>query len=115
MFSMFSSKKPAAEIVSGAQAGEIVVIDIREPAEIASSGAAKGALRIPLSTLRMRVDPTSPECAPELKRTKTVALYCASGARSSMAKRMMKQMGYTDVHNLGSLQDWHAGGGAIAR
>jgi len=32
-------------------------------------------------------------------------LYCASGARSAMAARILKSMGFADVTNAGGLSD----------
>lgn len=95
------------------KSGAVTLIDIREPAEIAASGKASGALTIPLATLRMKVDPRSPECHPDLKTGKPVALYCASGARANMAAQMMRDMGYGEVHNLGGLMHWQMAGGEI--
>jgi len=103
------------DAIAGAENGSIVVVDIREPGEIAASGSAKGALRLPLASLRMTADPRSPECAEALKSGKPVALYCASGARASMAKGLLESMGHAEVHNLGGLADWMRAGGPIAR
>lgn len=103
------------DIVARAARGEVTVIDIRDPSEIKASGAAAGALRIPMSVLRMKADPASPECDPALSRDKPVALYCASGARAAMARGVLQQMGYTEVHNLGGLHHWAQAGGAVVR
>ncbi|MBS0124401.1 rhodanese-like domain-containing protein [Thetidibacter halocola] len=104
----------AAQAIPLVEAGEIVLIDIREPMEIAMSGKAKGALAIPTAALAMRADPRSPECLAELKSGKPVAVYCASGARSSMAKGMLARMGH-EVYNIGGLAHWQQAGGAIER
>ncbi|MEX1661720.1 rhodanese-like domain-containing protein [Thioclava sp. 15-R06ZXC-3] len=101
--------------VAKAKAGELVVIDVREGMEVKSSGKAKGALHIPLATLKMKCDPSSPEKLPELDLSKPVALYCASGARSAGAAQMLAQMGYETVYNIGGLYDWHAAGGEVVR
>ena len=101
-----------ADAVRATAAGEIVLIDIRDPMEIRLSGKAKGALSIPSATLSMRADPRSPECLPELKQGKPVAVYCASGARSAMAKGTLQRMGH-DVHNIGGLRHWIQAGGAL--
>ncbi|MCB2129428.1 MAG: sulfurtransferase [Rhodobacteraceae bacterium] len=110
-----ASRPAASDIAARVDAGDMVLIDVRESGEIAASGRAAGALHVPLATLRMRCDPSSPECLAELSLEKPVALYCASGARSQMAAQMMAQMGYKEVYNLGGLHDWHAAGGAITR
>ncbi|NCO86244.1 MAG: sulfurtransferase [Rhodobacterales bacterium] len=120
MLSMFSrSPKPAALDARAAiplvAQGALTLIDIRDPAEIAASGKAKGALAIPLSVIRMKADPRSPECHPDLKTDRPVALYCASGARANMAAQMLREMGYGEVHNLGGLMHWQMAGGEVIR
>jgi rhodanese-related sulfurtransferase len=103
------------EAVRMAEAGELIVIDVRDGMELRASGKAAGALHVPLMAFRMKCDPTSPECLPELKQGKPIALYCASGARSAGAAQMLLQLGHGTVYNLGGLYDWHAGGGKIER
>ncbi|WP_420858782.1 rhodanese-like domain-containing protein [Marivivens marinus] len=120
MFRMFSSQPAtpgmtAAEAIQKSAAGEIVVLDIRDGGEVAMSGKAKGALHVPLAALRMKADPSSPECLAELKSGKPIAVYCASGARSSMAAQALGQMGHKDVHNIGGLAHWAQAGGEIIR
>ena len=102
------------EAVRRAGAGEITVIDVRDGAELAM-GRAEGALHVPLMALKMKCDPSSPECLAALDVEKPVALYCASGARSRMAGQMLADMGYAEVYNIGGLGDWHAGGGRVVR
>lgn len=120
MLGMFRS--PAAsvaydpqEAVRGAATGAVTVIDVRDPAEIRATGKAQGALHVPLAALRMKADPASPEQIPAFRSGKPVVLYCASGARSQMAARMLRQMGLDEVYNLGGLADWHGAGGTIIR
>ena len=107
----------ARDAVAKAGAGEIVLIDVRDANELRASGKAKGALHVPLMSFKMKCDPSSPECLPELKAAqgagKPVVLYCASGARSQSAGQMLVQLGYAPVFNIGGLYDWHAAGGAL--
>ncbi len=103
------------DAVARAAAGELTVIDVRDGSEIAASGKAAGALHVPLAVLRMKCDPSSPECLAELSCERPVALYCASGARSQMAAQMLAQLGYREVYNLGGFGDWRAAGGAVTR
>lgn len=105
---------PQMDVVAQVAAGALTLIDIRDPGEITASGKAKGALAIPLAALRMQADPASPERHSALKTDQPIALYCASGARSTMAATMLRQMGYADVTNLGGLHHWMAAGGEIA-
>ncbi len=119
MFSMFrKSAAPAldpAAISAQVAQGALTLVDIRDPSEVAASGKAAGALAIPLSTLRMKADPSSPDHDSRLSPDRPLALYCASGARASMAKGMLAQLGYRDVTNLGGLGDWARAGGTVIR
>ncbi len=94
---------------------EITLIDVREHGECAASGIAQGALHIPLATLRMKADPRSPECHPELKSGKPIAIYCAAGGRAGMAAQTLEQMGHAEVHNIGGFGHWAAAGGPVQR
>jgi rhodanese-related sulfurtransferase len=113
-----TSKTPATatpdprEMVRMVEAGEAVLIDVREPGEWAA-GHARGAIHVPLATVTMRCDPRSPECLPALKAGKPVVVYCAAGARAARAAGQMSEMGH-DVHNAGGLIHWQQAGGKLA-
>jgi rhodanese-related sulfurtransferase len=121
MLSFFRPSGPRAARISAndavlqSQSGDLIVIDVREPSEIAATGRAKGSLHVPLGQIATRCNPDGSACPPSLSRERPVALYCASGARSSAAAAQLLAMGYETVYNLGSLRDWHAGGGAVVR
>ena len=72
------------------------VVDVRTPEEFAD-GAYPGALNIPVNELGSR--------AGEIPKGKPVVLYCASGARSAFAARVLKANGWADVVNAGGLDD----------
>ncbi|MFV0514861.1 MAG: rhodanese-like domain-containing protein [Jhaorihella sp.] len=103
------------DAVRGALEGTVTVIDVREHAEIAASGKARGAVHIPLTRLQHMADPRHPDYVDALKPEGRIALYCASGARSGSAQRMLRQMGYEDAHNIGGLGHWVRAGGQIER
>lgn len=103
------------ELVRMAESGEAIVIDIREAGEVRMTGKAACALHVPMAVLRTKCDPACDECAPELKSDLPVILYCTSGARASMAARMLKRLGHKQVWNLGGLSHWQAAGGKITR
>ena len=91
------------EIVEKAGKGELTVIDIRDAGEVRMTGKAEGALTIPMVALKFQADRNGPDYNPKIDPEKPIALYCASGARSGMAARMMRSLGYGEVHNLGGL------------
>jgi len=63
----------------------------------------------------VRADPDSPYHDKNFAKDKTIILYCASGGRSALAGKVLKDMGYGDVYNIGSFKDWAEGGGAIEK
>ncbi len=82
--------------------GEILLIDVREPAEFAAERIA-GAISFPLSSF----DATKlPDPA-----GKAVVFHCGIGKRSMMAVNLCQQAGLPlDTHLSGGLQAWKAAG-----
>lgn len=110
-----ASRMSPQEAVAKAKNGEIIVVDVRDHNELMMTGKAAGAVHIPLSVLQMQANPASPDYHPELDTSKPVAVYCASGARSSMAAQVFQQHGFNEVHNIGGLGHWQMAGGEIER
>jgi rhodanese-related sulfurtransferase len=90
-----------------------VLLDVRDAAEVKASGKAKGALAVSRGLLEFRADPESPLHDAAFDRAKTIIVYCASGGRSALAGKTLKDMGYKDVRNLGGFKDWVEGGGEV--
>lgn len=72
-----------------------LVVDVRTPGEF-HGGAYPGAINIPLDELQARLDELG-------NKDREITLYCASGARSAYAQRMLMQLGYSKVQNGGGL------------
>lgn len=100
--------------ISAAANGDVTIIDVREHAEVQSSGQAKGALHIPLALLAMKADPKSPDYDARIAAGKPVAVYCAMGGRAGMAAQTLARLGY-DAQNIGGFSDWVAAGGPVQR
>jgi rhodanese-related sulfurtransferase len=100
----------AKALVAG---GNAVIVDVRDSAELAQTGKVKGALHIPRGSLEFRADASTSYHDPNLDPGKTVILYCAAGSRAALAGKMLKDMGYADVRNLGGFKDWTDAGGEI--
>lgn len=103
----------AAEAKALASSPGTVLVDVRDAAEVQASGKAKGALHVSRGLLEFRADPESPMHDAAFDRAKTVIVYCASGGRSALAGKTLKDMGYTDVRNLGGFKDWVEAGGEV--
>jgi phage shock protein E len=70
-----------------------LILDVRTPGEFAG-GHIKGAINIPVDQLRSNLN--------KLKnKDQVIITCCASGMRSSSARGLLQQAGYTHVHNGG--------------
>ena len=72
-----------------------VLLDVRTPEEY-RGGHIPGSRNIPLQTI------DSVSTVVENKDT-SLYVYCHSGARSRQAAGVLKQMGYTNVNNIGGI------------
>jgi len=70
---------------------EILLLDVRTPGEY-KSGTIDGAVNIPHTQLRQRLD--------EIPRDKKVVLFCAVGERAYVAYRILVQNGFENLVNL---------------
>ena len=102
-----SVEQVAAEV----DGGDAVVIDLREPEELANSGKIPGAINVPRGMLEFRADPSSPYHQDPLDPSRRVILHCASGGRSALAAATLQDMGYENVAHLdGGFTAWKDAG-----
>lgn len=103
----------SAEDARARMAEGALLLDIRDAPELDAAGRAAGAHHISRGMLEFRADPDTPYADPELRKDRTIILHCASGGRAALAGKLLKEMGYADVFNLGGLKDWVEGGGEL--
>lgn len=73
----------------------LYIVDVREKDEY-ESGHLENAINIPLSVLE----------AIDLDKDARIIVYCQSGGRSSNARSILEDLGYTDVVDMGGINDW---------
>jgi rhodanese-related sulfurtransferase len=118
---MMEAANASVQRITPAQAKEMiaanntVVIDVRDAPEVAQSGKVAGAINVSRGMLEFRADPETPYHDKHFDKGKTVIVYCASGGRSALAGKMLKDMGYAQVYNLGGFKDWAESGGPVER
>jgi rhodanese-related sulfurtransferase len=95
--------------------GNTLVIDVRDAPEVAASGKIAGAVHVSRGMLEFRADPDSPYHDKNFDKGKDVIVYCASGGRSALSGKVLKDMGYGRVYNLGAFKDWAESGGAVEK
>jgi rhodanese-related sulfurtransferase len=116
---MLEAANAAVPRVTPAQArdmiakGNTLVVDVRDAPEVAQSGKVAGAVHVSRGMLEFRADPELPSHDKNFAKDKTVIVYCASGGRSALAGKLLKDLGYERVYNLGGFKDWAEGGGPI--
>ena len=103
--------RPTAERMVAKE--DALVLDVRDPPEVERSGRIAGALNVPRGMLEFRADEGSKHHDPALRRDRPVIVYCASGGRSALAGKTLREMGFERVYNLGGFAEWSEGGGAV--
>ena len=93
--------------------GNTLVVDVRDAPEVEKSGKIAGAVHVSRGMLEFRADPDSPYHDKNFAKDKNVILYCASGGRSALAGKTLKDLGYDKVFNVGAFKDWAESGGPI--
>lgn len=96
-------------------AGGVLVVDVRDAPEVEKSGKVAGAVHVSRGMLEFRADPESPYHDKAFDKGRPVILYCASGGRSALAAKVLKDFGYDRVFNLGAFKDWADAGGAVEK
>ena len=115
---MLETANAAVPKITPAQAQELIgkgnalVVDVRDAPEVEKSGKVAGALHVSRGMLEFRADPASPYHDKNFAKDKNLILYCASGGRSALAGKVLKDMGYQHVYNVGAFKDWAESGGA---
>lgn len=82
-----------------------LVVDVRDGTEVAKTGKIKGAVHVSRGMIEFRADAETPYHDPAFRKDRPVILYCASGGRSALAGKTLKDMGYERVHNLGGFKE----------
>lgn len=100
-----------AEVEAEAAADGVLLVDLREPTEIAELGTVPGAVHVPRGLLEFCADPAFPKYRDEFQPGRRTILYCASGGRSALAVETLRTMGYTNVAHLdGGFAAWAEAG-----
>ena len=86
------SSSKARELLSN----NALVIDVRSSDEFATDHV-KSAVNLPLEQIQRRIESI------ESDHSRPILVHCLSGTRSAMACRILRGLGYSEVHNLGSL------------
>jgi rhodanese-related sulfurtransferase len=91
-----------------------LVLDVRDADGLAGTGIIPGAVNISLGTLPLRADQELPEAmrnAEVQDRDRPIITTCGGGGQASLAAKVLKDMGFTNVSILeGGTNGWKAAG-----
>ncbi len=91
-----------------------LVVDVRDAQDLSGTGIIPGALNVSLGTLPLRADQELPEELrnPELQdRERPIITTCGAGGQASLAAKVLKDMGFTNVSILeGGTTGWKQAG-----
>ena len=96
---------PPAEARALIGRDNVLIIDVRDPSEVQGSGKLKGAVNVSRGMLEFRADPESPYHNEAFRKDKTLLVYCASGGRSALVGKTLKDFGYASVYNIGGFKE----------
>jgi rhodanese-related sulfurtransferase len=96
---------PPAEARQLIGRGNVLIVDVRDPSEVQASGKLKGAVNVSRGMLEFRADPESPYHDKSFQKDRTVLVYCASGGRSALSGKTLKDFGYGQVYNIGGFKE----------
>ena len=92
---------------------DALVVDVRDGLEVQAGGKVKGALNVSRGMIEFKADPETPYHDKAFDKDRPIILYCASGGRAALSGKVLKDMGYQNVHNLGGFKDWVDSGGEV--
>lgn len=90
-----------------------VFVDVRDSSAITETGTIAGALRIPRGFIEFAADDNTPFHNASLTKDARIFLVCAAGGQAALAGKTLKDMGYSNVSNIGGIGDWINAGGAV--
>ncbi len=104
----------AADAIALAGNPDVLLVDIRDPRELARDGRVPGALHAPRGMLEFWIDPDSPYYKPVFGEDKKFVFFCAGGLRSALTTKTLQDMGLAPVaHIEGGYSAWKAAGGPV--
>lgn len=88
-----------------------VFVDVRDSNDIAKSGTIAGAHRVPRGFLEFAASADMQFHNPIFQQDTALHLVCGAGGQAALAGKTLKEMGYTNVTNVGGIGDWKDAGG----
>lgn len=92
-----------------------IFIDVRDSADIAKTGTILGGLTIPRGLIEFVADEATPLYNKTLQKDVEIILICGVGGQAALAGKTLKEMGYSNVLNVGGIGNWEKNGGPMSK
>ena len=91
-----------------------LIIDVRDPSDLAATGVIPGSVNISLGTLFYKADESMPEGVKDARladKEQQIFVTCALGGQASIAAGVLNDYGYTNVSIIdGGIVGWKEAG-----
>jgi len=86
---------------------DINIVDLRDTSELIENGVIPGSYHASRGHLEFFADPDCEYYKDFFNKEKSIILYCHSGARSALAAKTLRLMGYDKIsHMKGGFKSW---------
>ena len=97
------------------EAGDVVVVDVREDRERWSQGAIPGSVHASRGGIEYSADPEAEYYVDAFDPARRYVCHCSGGTRGALAAARLREMGYRDVAYLaGGFDAWEEAGYTVA-
>ena len=103
------------ETLNKIERDKCVIIDVREESEFIQHGYIKNAINIPRGLIEFKLAPASANNPINIDDNTNILVYCAGGYRSALAAKVLQDLGFKNVFNIGGFADWINSGGEIVK
>ena len=91
-----------------------LIIDVRDPSDLAGTGVIPGSVNISLGTLFYKADQSMPEGVKDARledKSQEIFVTCAKGGQASIAAGVLNEYGYENVKIIdGGIVGWNEAG-----
>ena len=96
------------------KSGEAIFIDVRDSADIASTGTIKALYKFHVGLLSLQLMRSTPFHNKTIK-DQEIILVCGAGGMAALTGKTMIEMGYKNVKNVGGIGDWIKAEGPVEK
>jgi rhodanese-related sulfurtransferase len=102
-----------AEAIAIHKQGQAVFIDVRDTKSLDETGTIEGAHHVPRGMIELAADPDTPFYRDFFQKDAQICIVCGGGVMAALTGKTLLDMGYSNVTNVGGMNDWKEAGGPV--